>query len=63
MRDFFLDVSKAFDKVYHPALVHKLECMGISGSVVRGRTDGRTDGRYQVHYLPRFAVDNQIEEN
>ncbi len=24
-----------------------------------GRTDRRTDGRYQVHYLPRFAVDNQ----
>ncbi len=23
-----------------------------------GRTDGRTDGRYQLHYLPRFAVDN-----
>ncbi len=23
-----------------------------------GRTDGQTDGRYQVHYLPRFAVDN-----
>ena len=22
-----------------------------------GHTDGRTDGRYQVHYLPRFAVD------
>ena len=22
-----------------------------------GWTDGRTDGRYQVHYLPRFAVD------
>ncbi len=21
------------------------------------RTDGQTDGRYQVHYLPRFAVD------
>ncbi len=21
-------------------------------------TNGRTDGRYQVHYLPRFAVDN-----
>ena len=20
------------------------------------RTDGRTDGRYQVHFLPRFAV-------
>ncbi len=23
-----------------------------------GRTDGQTDRRYQVHYLPRFAVDN-----
>ncbi len=22
------------------------------------QTHGRTDGRYQVHYLPRFAVDN-----
>ncbi len=22
-----------------------------------GQTDGQTDGRYQVHYLPRFAVD------
>ena len=23
------------------------------------RMDGRTDGRYQVHYLPRFAVNNK----
>ncbi len=23
------------------------------------RKDGQTDGRYQVHYLPRFAVDNK----
>ncbi len=22
------------------------------------QTHGRTDGRYQLHYLPRFAVDN-----
>ena len=22
------------------------------------QTNGRMDGRYQVHYLPRFAVDN-----
>ncbi len=24
------------------------------------RTDGQTDGRYQVHYLPRFAVDKNM---
>ncbi len=33
-----------------------------NGSAVRAQTDiqtdGQTDGRYQVHYLPRFAVDN-----
>ena len=27
---------------------------------VRRRTDRRTDGRYQVHYLPRFAVDKYL---
>ena len=27
----FLDVSKAFDKVWHPGLLHKLRCMGIEG--------------------------------
>ncbi len=25
------------------------------------RTDGRMDGRYQVHYLPRFAVDKYLK--
>ncbi len=30
----FLDVSKAFDKVYHPALLHKLQCMGIGGNIL-----------------------------
>ncbi len=30
----FLNVSKVFDKVYHPALLHKLECMGICGNLL-----------------------------
>ncbi len=38
--------------------------MKVKGQTVQAgerfkRTDGQTDGRYQVHYLPRFAVDNQ----
>ncbi len=27
---------------------------------MRMETDGQTDGRYQVHYLPRFAVDKNV---
>ena len=30
----------------------------FSRESVDWRTDRQMDGRYQVHYLPRFAVDN-----
>ncbi len=30
----FLDISKAFDKVYHDGLLHKLQTLGISGSLL-----------------------------
>ena len=27
-----------------------------------GQTEGQMDGGYQVHYLPRFAVDNNCDK-
>ena len=33
-RALFLDISKAFDKVWHDGLILKLKCNGISGSLL-----------------------------
>lgn len=30
-----IDISKAFDRVWHPALVNKMKCYGIHSDVVR----------------------------
>ena len=33
VRSVFLDISKAFDKVWHEGMLYKLKSMGISGEL------------------------------
>ena len=42
----FLDISKAFDKVWHNGLLYKLESMGISGNLLN-LMESFLSGRYQ----------------
>ena len=42
VRSVFLDISKAFDKVWHEGLLYKFKSMGISGEL------------YHLHLLFRF---------
>ena len=44
----FLDVSKAFDRVWHSGLLNKLRCMGIEGRLFDWICDYLTDRRIRV---------------
>ena len=46
VRGVFLDISKAFDKVWHDGLIYKLKCNGIDGDLLRF-IESFSSGRYQ----------------
>ena len=44
----FLDVSKAFDRVWHSGLLHKARCMGIEGTLFDWLCDYLSDRKIRV---------------
>ena len=46
VRSAFLDISKAFDKVWHEVLLYKLKSMGISGELYN-LLENYLSGRFQ----------------
>ena len=52
VRGVFLDISKAFDKVYYEGLIFKLERIGISGKLLRLIKDFLSNRKQRV-YLNR----------
>ena len=57
VRSVFLDISKAFDKVWHEALLLKLKLNGISGNLLKIMEDFLAN-RYQ-----RVALNVQVSLN
>ena len=47
-RAAFLDISKAFDKVWHEGLLFKLKCNGISGNLYSFISDDISDHKQRV---------------
>ena len=56
VRIVFLDISKAFDRVWHKALLHKLKQFGITGSLLKWFEDYLKD-RFQ-----RVVINGQVSE-
>ena len=52
VRTVFLDISKAFDKVWHDGLIFKLEQNGISGNLLK------LDQNYLINRKQRVVVQN-----
>ena len=48
VRGIFLDISKAFDKVWHKGIIFKLQQNGISGKLLRVLSDFLKDRKQRV---------------
>ena len=48
MRAVFCDISKAFDRVWHRGLIHKLNAAGVTGEVLAWFTNYLADRKQRV---------------
>ena len=48
MRGTFLDISKAFDKVWHEGLIFKLKTYGVEGNLLKLLENYLTDRQQRV---------------
>ena len=55
IRVVFLDISRAFDKVWHAGLVHKLRLAGISGDILEWLKDYLRDRQQRVCINGQFS--------
>ena len=51
----FLDISKAFDKIWHEGLIFKLEQNGLSGKLLRLITDFLSNRKQHVGLNGQFC--------
>ena len=55
MRGVILDISKAFDKVWHKGIIFKLKQNGISGKLLRVLSDFLKDRKQRVILNGQFS--------
>ena len=61
VRSVFLDMSKAFDKVWHKGIIFKLKQNGISGNLLSTLTDFLTLGKQRVLLNGQPSSSSNIE--
>ena len=60
-RAIFLVISKAFDKVWHEGVIHKLKCNGISGNLLEF-FENYLENRHQRVVLNGIESDRKMLE-
>ncbi|PJE77627.1 hypothetical protein CI610_03447 [invertebrate metagenome] len=61
VRFIFCDISKAFDRVWHKGLLHKLECYGITGNLLNWFNSYLTNRKQRVITEGHFSSFKNVD--